>query len=458
MLAHASNLCRLTALAQSDLLLLQAIMSIASATNALYNILQPKPLLTPAGYGTLFAVFSALLAAKIYRERDVRLSNVEERVYAEYFGGALERGKFAKLAALGLLGKAGGSEETVIRHGESKLVLVVQGGAWVCDGEHRMERGPGFLGKVAFLLSSPFAYDCVRVKPHTTYISWEHAELAPLLEAEPAVRRALEGAIGSYTARKYADLVFNVQEWMRALDEAFGRASYRESALNLLLRETIRGGDVAAWLRQLHAYRAEHGVPRKTHEVALKECGIDAMCSGSSNGGAEELRQYVKANLRQPCPRATPHCVKDELWQELLPPGTEVHHVVHGRGEVTRELRDGRRVVLFSSGEEHCYERGRFRGELTREPAAPAEVKLAFERFDTDASGFIELSEMRPALAELGAGEADDEVVLRVLSEFDRSNDGRLSLSEFHCMFLAIQNMQLQARLAEYEALGQSPR
>ena len=45
-LAHFSNMFRLAALAQSDLMLLQGLLVVASGANGLFNLLQPKPLWT----------------------------------------------------------------------------------------------------------------------------------------------------------------------------------------------------------------------------------------------------------------------------------------------------------------------------------------------------------------------------------------------------------------------------
>ena len=69
LLSHFSNVCRFGGLAMTDLLYLQSFMLVASATNGLYNLLQKKPLYTPAIYSALFAVFSGSIVLKIASER-----------------------------------------------------------------------------------------------------------------------------------------------------------------------------------------------------------------------------------------------------------------------------------------------------------------------------------------------------------------------------------------------------
>ena len=63
-------------------------------------------------------------------------------------------------------------------------------------------------------------------------------------------------------------------------------------------------------------------------------------------------------------------------------------------------------------------------------PQIDADIRRAFAYFDKDASGGIDYSELRPALAQLGLDATTTEAAA-LLSKYDADASGRLELTEF---------------------------
>ena len=64
------------------------------------------------------------------------------------------------------------------------------------------------------------------------------------------------------------------------------------------------------------------------------------------------------------------------------------------------------------------------------DPAQAAELKVAFDFFDKDKSGFIDKSELKLVLGSLGTALSEDDLALLYV-EMDPSGDGQIDLSEF---------------------------
>ena len=64
------------------------------------------------------------------------------------------------------------------------------------------------------------------------------------------------------------------------------------------------------------------------------------------------------------------------------------------------------------------------------DPAQAAELKVAFDFFDKDKSGFIDKSELKLVLGSLGTPLSDDDLALLYV-EMDPSGDGQIDLGEF---------------------------
>lgn len=68
--------------------------------------------------------------------------------------------------------------------------------------------------------------------------------------------------------------------------------------------------------------------------------------------------------------------------------------------------------------------------ELYAERDPEAEIRKAFELFDDDHTGKISLKNMRRVARELGE-QLGDEELQAMIDEFDRDQDGMISLEEF---------------------------
>ena len=64
------------------------------------------------------------------------------------------------------------------------------------------------------------------------------------------------------------------------------------------------------------------------------------------------------------------------------------------------------------------------------DPAQAAELKVAFDFFDKDKSGFIDKSELKLVLGSLGTALSEDDLALLYV-EMDPSGDGQIDLGEF---------------------------
>ena len=157
-ISHSSNIVRGIGLVMPDMLILQSCMFFASTTNAAFNLLQPKPLYTPAIYGLLFALVSATIVAKILKERFVWLDPEEEAIFNEHFKEFMPMPKFKKLIDHGTKHPTWSEDalasSTVIAPGKPpNLVLLVAGKANVNAHDAAqanvttIERGPGILGE-----------------------------------------------------------------------------------------------------------------------------------------------------------------------------------------------------------------------------------------------------------------------------------------------------------------------
>ena len=71
----------------------------------------------------------------------------------------------------------------------------------------------------------------------------------------------------------------------------------------------------------------------------------------------------------------------------------------------------------------------------------PENVRRAFEMFDTDRSGGIDVKELQKALAQLGM-EADSSQTRAVLQRFDANSNGKLDLVEFNKLVTEILEFQ----------------
>lgn len=86
LLCNVGNGFAVIALVQQDMLVLRSCMVCASACGITFNLLQPKPLYTPAGWGLFFVCGHLIMIALILRERqEVTMNEEQLDAYEECF-------------------------------------------------------------------------------------------------------------------------------------------------------------------------------------------------------------------------------------------------------------------------------------------------------------------------------------------------------------------------------------
>ena len=219
-LSHFSNISRFLGLASPDLLVLQSFMVVASSTNGLYNLLQPKPLYVPFSYGAAFTLLSASIVARIASERFVTLTEEEQQIYDEHFAPAFGKPKFKKLIDLSkgveeFDGAAGHKRIKVMRKGErADLFLLLNGDAEITFHEPRqptvVPRGPGLIGEIGFTRAygqnSPQDREAVAdidmVGKGSRWLSWDGDTLRQAMAKDAELKKNLDHLVGLSLASK----------------------------------------------------------------------------------------------------------------------------------------------------------------------------------------------------------------------------------------------------------------
>ena len=166
-LSHFSNMMCFAGLAQTDMLFLQSFMVVNSATNVMFNVMQPKPLWVPSSYSIVFVCVSASAVLTILSERFATLSAEEQPIFDAHFSATFDKAQFKKFFALSsgvqtataARSDDGGDGErrgtrVLRRGGPADLVLLLDGENDVtldgADGRapEQLVRGPGLIGEV----------------------------------------------------------------------------------------------------------------------------------------------------------------------------------------------------------------------------------------------------------------------------------------------------------------------
>lgn len=219
-LSHFSNISRFLGLASPDLLVLQSFMVVASSTNGLYNLLQPKPLYVPFAYGAIFTLLSSSIVARIASERFVTLTDEEQQMYDEHFAAAFEKPKFKKLITLSrgveeLDGAAGPKERLkVMRKGETAdLFLLLDGDAEITfheQGRRVVPRGPGLIGEIGFTRAygheTPEDREAVAdidmIGQGSRWVSWDGDVLRQAMAKDAELKKSVDHLVGLSLASK----------------------------------------------------------------------------------------------------------------------------------------------------------------------------------------------------------------------------------------------------------------
>lgn len=65
-------------------------------------------------------------------------------------------------------------------------------------------------------------------------------------------------------------------------------------------------------------------------------------------------------------------------------------------------------------------------------------LKLAFDSYDTDGSGFLDIKEIKQALGVVDSDNISSELIKRIIGEIDDNGDGQISFSEFKILMMKV--------------------
>ena len=232
-LSHFSNVTRFLGLTSPDLLVLQSFMVVASSSNALYSLLQPKPLYVPFSYGAVFTLLSASIVVQIASERFVTLTDEEEHIYDAHFAAAFDRAHFKKLLALSRGMSAGSSEKRikVMRKGEAAdLFLLLEGGAEITFEEPRraiVPRGPGLIGEIGFTIACSkraeartAVADIDMIGQGSRWVSWDGDVLREAMAKDAMLKRSVDHLVGLSLSSKLRESYCAPTEHQAAVEPA----------------------------------------------------------------------------------------------------------------------------------------------------------------------------------------------------------------------------------------------
>ena len=178
---HAGNCLILVAINQTDMLTLRELSVGASTCGIIYNLLQPKPLIVPALWGTFFIGCHAWQIAALLRERKtITLSAEQDVAYHAFFS----KYGFTAQQFLDIFAATSGRFETfsqgawVQQRGEEMhhLHCVVEGDVHLIDpkGNHLRTVRPGKGGWLGEFYD-PNQDDDYWTRAHPAIVSWKCA-------------------------------------------------------------------------------------------------------------------------------------------------------------------------------------------------------------------------------------------------------------------------------------------
>lgn len=136
-LAHLGNMCAVLALCTNDMLQLRCCMICASSWAIVYNVLQPNPLLAPAGWAMFFVCGHLFQIGRILRDRaQVEMTEDAVDLYESVFHPHRFRPRqFLSIMELGEVAwLEAGTSITSIGQEATDIVLILRGTADVRDG------------------------------------------------------------------------------------------------------------------------------------------------------------------------------------------------------------------------------------------------------------------------------------------------------------------------------------
>ena len=249
-MSHISNIARFCGLASPDLLVLQSFMVVASSTNALYNVLQPKPLYVPFSYGAVFTLLSASIVARIASERFVSLTDEEQRIYDAHCGETFDRPTFKKIITLSRgvkdidTSRHPDERIKVMRKGDTAdLYLLLDGDAEITFHEPRkavVPRGPGLIGEIGFTrayasrqsggAALPAVADIDMVGAGSRWVSWDGDVLRQAMVKDPSLKKSVDHLVGLSLSSKLRSAYLDgaeVEKQMEGAGRSHGRSYKR---------------------------------------------------------------------------------------------------------------------------------------------------------------------------------------------------------------------------------------
>jgi hypothetical protein len=276
---HAGNCLILVAINQTDMLTLRELSVGASTCGIVYNLLQPKPLMVPAIWGTFFIGCHMWQIAALLRERQaITLSTDQDTAYHNFFC----KYGFTAQQFLDVFAATGGKFETfakgawVQQRGEEMdyLHCVIEGDVQLIDrnGTHVRTVRPGKGGWLGEFYDPNQDAD-YWLRPHPAIVSWRcSSEQCRTLALQ---RRALHETISSNPRLTSAAERAEIADlWGKLKNSGVER---NLSAYRGMLEVSLADGVITMDERQLLSqFRMRYAIPNDAHEASLRELGWTA--------------------------------------------------------------------------------------------------------------------------------------------------------------------------------------
>lgn len=203
-LIHVANVLFLLSYLVRDILWLRVVTLVAGALLVAYFAGQPGPPLEPLAWNAVFVGLNVAQLARLLRERrPVRLEGDEALLHRMAFRGVAPR-DFRTLARLGAWRTAEEGEELVAAGRPLDRLLALYEGRVAIEA--RGERvadlcGGRLVGEMSFVTGEPPTARVVALA-RCRYLEWSSSELRRVTDADPALKAALQAAIGGDLAAK----------------------------------------------------------------------------------------------------------------------------------------------------------------------------------------------------------------------------------------------------------------
>lgn len=187
-----------------DMAYLRAITIVAATCTLPYFYAQATPLYSAMGWQAAFIIINAFnLTILLLQRRPVQLNDEQQWLHRTTLRLLTPR-KMLRLLRLANTHHAQ-KGDTLIQEGEQldALLLIMKGSANVSlEGQLRATLQPGdFAGEMSFISGRPASADVIAQEP-VRYFRWPCSVLNQLYQRDPAIKDALQGAIGVDMANK----------------------------------------------------------------------------------------------------------------------------------------------------------------------------------------------------------------------------------------------------------------